>query len=237
MLFFLALQAPALGAQKISPQMEAYYRAVYILQKMGGPAATEPVIVPRQIARLDSTENLLHHPDKIFVLTSIVKDLQKLGPSLSDAQLFEAYAHLALGERQQAADALSAYVASAQYQERHYVLLTTLWHDLGDYTSQYLMSLEWGQRDPACNEKQIFSTWNALCNLSRYSDAKNLMLRSSSCLGWASQVYAAKAASALNDEAGAKKLLKEATHMPSASPTEVDALWGRLHKQNPPFAY
>ncbi len=113
----LCLQSLAQAAPALSAKMERYYRAVCLLQEMGGPARSEAVPIPRRVASCDATESLRHHPDKIFVLQTLADDLHSLGSSPPDAPLFEAYARLDLGERAKAADLLYSYVSTAPYQK------------------------------------------------------------------------------------------------------------------------
>ena len=226
----LFLQTSGHAATALSPRMERYYRAVCLLQEMGGPAAAEPVAVPRKILFRDATESLRHHPDKIFVLHTIANDLHSLGTSPPEAPLFEAYARLALGERVQAANLLYAYVSVAPYQRRHYTLLTSLLHEQAEPTSLYLVCREWEKLDPVCNTERSRLTWSALYAMGRHADALATALASTECLGWRAYLYAARAALAAGDAHEAKALVRQAEEMaqPDKSPEAVQALWDEM---------
>lgn len=229
----LFLQASGHAAAALSPRMERYYRAVYLLQRMGGPAAAERVAVPGRVASCDATESLQHHPDKIFVLQTIADDLGSLGAFPPEAQLFEAYTRLALGERVRAASLLYAYVSVAPYQERHYALLTSLLHEQNESASLYLVCREWEERDPACNAERSLLTWTALYAMGRYADARAAALAPGNCLGGRAYLYAARAALAMGDAHGAESLVREAVRetQPGADAAAVQTLWDALRSR------
>jgi hypothetical protein len=214
----------------LSSQMERYYRAVSVLQYMGGPAAEDPVAVPRRIASCDATESLQHHPDKIFVLRTIADDLHSLSGAVQDAPLFEAYARLSLGEREKAADLLYAYLSTVPYKERHYALLASLLCEQREYTTLYLVCREWMERAPSCLSQRAIFTWTALFALGRYADARDAMLESGGCMGWKSYLYAARAALAMNDGPGVDALLKKAA-LYAADAADVQPLWESLRSR------
>ncbi len=95
------------AAARLSPEMERYYRAVYVLQCFGGPAAEEKVAIPPRVRRSDEAESLRFHPDRLQVLRNLADDLAELAPHIPEARLFEAYARLSLGRHRQAAVLLS----------------------------------------------------------------------------------------------------------------------------------
>jgi len=171
---------------------DSYYRAVYVLQRLGGPAAFEQEPVPARVPYQDATESLLHHPDTIQVLWRLAADLAAAHRDRPKAPLFEAYARLALGEREQAAALLTRYVVENEYQARHYALLCENLYALGDFISLLLISREWAGRDVSCREDQSYYLWAALHNLGRYADAVRSVQGQEDCLGWRAGVYAAK---------------------------------------------
>ena len=211
---------------------ERYYRAVYVLQRMGGPAAEEKVDIPRRVTYADATESLLHHPDKIFVLRRMAEDLAASRGSMPQAALFEGYARLALGEREAAAELLAQYVCDSPYAFRHYDLLCNTLHALGDYSSLLLMCGEWRERDPACNAERMIYVWSALYNLERYAEAKSYMLGEGACLGWQARVYAAKAALAMGQTGEAHQFLEEARKAFPHDTLNIQRLWNGLKEKS-----
>ena len=179
---------------------ERYYRAVFVLQSLGGPAARERVDIPRRVPYADATESLLHHPDKIFVLGHVAEELAQVRRDVPKAVLFEAYARLGLGERSEAARLLEEYVVESDYNADHYALLCEMLYDLGDYSSLLMLSREWRERDPSCRGDRTHFAWAALHNLERYAQAAEYMRTKGECLGWQAGVYAAKSVLALSGE-------------------------------------
>lgn len=205
-----------------------YFRAVYLLRSMGGPAAAEKENVPSRVVFDDETESLLHHPDKIQVLQRIADDLAASGTDRARARLYEAYARLGLGDKQTAAALLMGHVVDSDYNAEHYALLCRTLHDIEDYVTLLIICREWEERDPSCREDRIRYTYAALFNLGRYGDAETCMLESRRCLGWQSGVYAARAAFAGGEEGRAETILEHAAREYSADRERMYRLWDRL---------
>ena len=134
--------------------------------------------------------------------------LAETGRSRPKAPLFEAYARLALGERERAADLLLRHVVENEYNPGQYSLLCECLYILSDFSSLLLICLEWEERDPGCRDDRSRYLWAALYTLGRYADAEARMRKEESCLGWQAGVYAAKAALAAEKREAAEKHLE-----------------------------
>lgn len=207
---------------------ERYYRAVFVLQSLGGPAAEEREDIPGQVPYADATESLLHHPDKIFVLNRVAEELSLVHQETPKAALFEAYARLGLGDRREAVRLLTSYVVDADYDPRHYALLSQILYELGDSSSLLLICREWHERDASCRPDRLRFTWAALYNLERYSQAAAYMSTEGKCLGWPAQVYAAKSVLASGEEHEAGLLLETALKRHAQDSTQILRLWNQL---------
>ena len=209
---------------------DSYYRAVYVLQRLGGPAALEQENVPVRVPYQDATESLLHHPDTIQVLRRLAADLA--GSSHAKAPLFETYARLTLGEREQAAALLTRYVVENEYQAKHYALLCENLYALGDTISLLLISREWATRDTSCREDRTYYLWVALHNLGRYADAAQSVQGQEDCLGWRAGVYAARSllAEGYSDQAASLVALTGRRFPDQA--LQIRRLWEQLKAQD-----
>ena len=207
---------------------ERYYRAVFVLQSLGGPAAGEREDIPGRVPYTDATESLLHHPDKIFVLGHVAEELAQVRADVPRAALFEAYARLGLGDRHEAARLLTDYVVESDYDAGHYSLLCRLLHEQGDYPSLLLICREWLERDAACRADRILFTWAALHNLGRYSQAADYMLAEGQCLGWRARVHAARSVLALSGERAAGQTLEAALNSYADDAPQILRLWNQL---------
>lgn len=207
---------------------ERYYRAVYVLQSLGGPAASEDEAIPGRVPYTDAAESLLHHPDKIFVLRHVADELAEARRQAPKAPLFEAYARIRLGEREEAARLLTAYVVDNEYSAEHYALLARLLRDLEDYASLLIICLEWRERDPSCRFERIHLTWTALYSLQRYTQAEGYIASEGNCLGWRAQVYTARTALALGEQERSDGLLESALQQHAEKATRIRRLWERL---------
>lgn len=200
-------------------------RAVYVLRSFGGPAAGEEEIIPGRVAFSDETESLLHHRDKIFVLGQIADDLalsRKVSPK---AALYEAYARLALGQRQEAVSLLMAYVVESPYLPDYYALLCENLHTVGDYASLLLICYEWRERDASCREERASLTFVALYNLGRVEEALRFVKSQQACLGWRATVYEARAKSALGRDDEAERLVQAAIQKAPDEANQIRRFW------------
>jgi hypothetical protein len=210
-------------------------RAVYILQRLGGPAREEIMDIPRRIRVADATESLVHHPDTVFVLRTLAGDLAGLAAEgLDQALLFEAYARMGLGQAETAAKLLARYVADRPYEERHYARLCSLLEETGDYQTMLLISTEWRDRDPVCRENRLIFTWLALCRTGRLTEARRLLERNGACLGWRQYLYAARTSLAAGQIGEADRLRDLAKDRSEASPEARELLWQRLMRMDLP---
>ena len=207
---------------------EEYYRAVYVLQSLGGPAAEEEEVIPPRVPYLDETESLLHHPDKILVLQQVADMLAAADGSRPRAPLFEAYARLALGERERAAALLTRYVIESEYSARHYSLLCENLYSLQDNTSLLLICREWAERDSICLENRAYYLWAVLHNLGRHADAARSAEKDAGCLGWRAGVYAAKSRHALGEAAQAEQLVQKTVARFPNDGLQIRRLWEQL---------
>lgn len=216
------------GDRHLPDPRDRYLRAVYVLRSLGGPAAFEPEDIPGRVAVADGTESLLHHPDKILVLTHVAEELAEVRQEQPRALLYEAYARLALGEREQAAELLAAHVVEDEYNAAHYRLLATTLYELRDYSSLYIICREWAERDPGCLEQRARLTFAALYNLGRFDQAQAFARKNTDCLGWQADVRAAKAALASGNEPLANQLVQAAVQRHPESGPAVLRLWNLL---------
>ena len=218
----------AQAASRFSAETERWYRAVYVLQCFGGPAAEEEMEIPAKIRRSDEAESLRFHPDRPLVLRTLAADLEDLAPRIPEARLFAAYARLSLGERRQAADLLSRYVSESAYSARHYEILCDTLQSLRDATGLYLICREWEERDPACRPQRLLFTWTALFSMGRFDDARKAVSRDAACLGTDGPLYAARAAEAAGDHKGAEDLVEAVCRLNPENTQTIRAAWQRL---------
>ena len=234
-LFFYMEKHPQWGTSgansRQSPE-ERYYQAVYLLRSFGGHASMEKETIPRRIPYLDTSEALLHHPDRILVLHRLADDLATLRQQNPKAVFYEACARLALGQRKAAADLLARYVIDNDYNENHYSLLSGTLYELGDYPSLLLICREWQERDPDCREERLRLAWAALHNLGRYDRAQNYMRADGACLGWRAAVYEAKPALSMEGTFAAEIVLERALKKYPENAPQIRRLWDILKEKN-----
>lgn len=217
------------STQTQEPPEDRFLRAVYVLQKLGGPASAESVDIPRKIRVHDDTESLLHHSDKVFVRHLLAAELEALqDEGIEDAMLFEAYVRADLGENDRAKALLIAYVAEHPYQARQYILLCSLLERLGEYSTLRTICAEWRAKDSACLPERVTFTWLALCRLGRFAEARDMVLLRGDCLGWKRFVYAARASQALGLGEEAAFYVKMAEESVDYVPSVAEALFQRL---------
>jgi len=165
-------------------------------------------------------------------LRRIAADLAAAGRSYPKAPLFEAYARLALGEREHAAALLTRYVVENEYQARHYALLCENLYVLGDYISLLLISREWAARDSSCWEDRAYYLWAALHNMGRYADAARSVQGQEDCLGWRAGVYEAKSLLADGHIDQAESLVIRTEQRFPDQVLQIHRLWEQLRVQD-----
>lgn len=205
-----------------------YLRAVYVLKRLGGPAAAEPDAVPPRIMYDDDTESLLHHPDKILVLRRMAGELAACGNEYPRARLFEAYARLGMGDKQAAAALLMRYVVLNEYNAGQYALLCRTLYETEDITALLIICREWAERDPPCRDERARYLFTALYDLGRFSDAEESMREAETCLGWQAVPHAAQAALAAGDRDRAESLIEEGVSRYTTAEKPLRRLWERL---------
>ncbi len=212
----------------LDEQELAYYRAVYVLQQLDTPANANPIAVPAYIKRHDTTESYLHHSDKTFILRTIATDLDEVAARFPDAPLYQSYALFALGNYKATAQVLSSYVVTAPFSNQAYSTLCQSLKYTNDTTFQYLIALEWQERDPTtCLEERITCIWSALFNAGRFADAEAYMQAQHHCLGWKAQIYIAKARLAQGNIEAAEAVIAAIRQENSADATKILQVWER----------
>lgn len=230
---FLALAGLGLwhfmGASPDGKTMDArYYRAVYLLRHLSEPAASERETIPARVAFDDETESLLHHSDKILVLRHVAEELADIGQAMPRSALYEAYARLGLGERENAARILMRYVVDSDFNAAHYALLCQTLYELEDYPSLLMICREWSERAPLCHIDRSRHAFAALYNLGRFSDAARFMRAQEACLGWQTAPYIAKALLALGDQEQSEAVLQNALVSRYAQAVYIQRLWEQI---------
>ncbi len=226
---------PSRAADRLSPESVRFYRAVYVLQSFGGPAAEEKVDIPAKIRRSDEAESLRFHPDRRLVLRRLADDLAALTPHLPVARLFEAYARLSLGDPK-AVHLLSDYISDAPYSARHYALLCDLLLRAGNAPELQLICREWLERDPSCRPDRALHTWNALISLQQFAEARALAVREAGCIGLPAPLYAAYAVEAQGDPRAAENIVRDLLAQHPGQEAYINDQWRRL-RANPPKPY
>lgn len=230
LIFIFSLQPVHLKAKEpTKDDYNTYYKAVIVLKSLDRNSQEEPEYIPRGLSWTDEVESVLHHPDSRYVLRSVANDLAGLSDSFPKARLFESYARLALGDVKTASKLMVDYLgAVATSEPRHYEILTENLLTQEDWLSLYIISLEWAERHPACEEKRISYIWASLRGLKRYKEASKMAQENKKCLGWKWSLYTAIAAFDSGDRSeGEKFLIKTYEDNPNQK-AEIDLIWSEL---------
>lgn len=212
-----------------SADLNRYYRAVAVLQSLDKGARQEKEVIPQEIYSQDETESLIHHPDELYVYKVVAAELAGLDQEIPRAKLFEAYARLALGQTLQGAQLLMDYVADAEEgEDRHYLLIVENLATLEDWTSVYIICLEWEEKRSECSQVRALYEWKALTELKRHETALHSLSRSESCLDWKFPVYEAMSTYSLGQKKQAKQILVESKKKFPERTRQIANLWYKM---------
>ena len=234
MLTFLLTGVPggsSPGGEPDSFEHERFYRAAFILKFLDENSRKDPLVIPSRIAHADATESLLHHPDRIFVLRTLSSELASVRRAVPKAPLYEAFARLALGEKQKGAELLILYVGGTGFDAAQYRLLCRTLSEMKDYPTLHIICREWAERakreaaETGGDAERAKFGWEAMHGLGRYAEARFFVLQEKASLGWRASVFAAQSALAQGDETEARQIIAEAIAAYRQSEAEILRQW------------
>lgn len=224
----LAPAGAAWGAQKLSPAEQRFYRAVYVLQSLGGPAAGEKITIPGTVRLSDATESLVNHPDKTFALRQATEELNALSLAMPEALLYAAYGNLILNEQQKAVDQLRRYTDQAGYRAAPYELLCGALYSMRDYAALEKVLEEWEKKEPQCLEAKLLFTFSLLYHQGKYAEAGQYLARMQPCGSWKAQVFAAMATRAMGHSRQAESEIENIRKAYPREDRNIELFWERL---------
>ena len=227
-LFLLAMSGGAHAAETVQTR---YLRAVYVLRTLDPSLAAGTLAVPRRIITDDTTNTLVQHPDKIFVLDSMARELESLSRNkgMGDADFYAAQAYGKLGQRSNAARAMGRYLLISPYQAENYLLLVRWLYENSDYAAMRAAAADWRTRDPACNEKRLVYVWGSYLAQGQPQDALNA-LNNSACNGWRPQVMAARSTLDLGSAGAAEHMVDAAARRFPKNAKTIRAFWEQIRE-------
>ena len=237
LVLFLFAGSPDESTAGVAPdsfEHERFFRAAFILKSLDSNARNHALVIPARAIQTDATESLLHHPDRIFVLRTLASELAAVQRAVPQTILYEAFARLALGEKQLGAELLARYVGETEYDAAQYRLLCRTLSEVKDYSTLHIICREWTERADRTGPQKGDAAeraslgWEAMHGLGRYAEARHYVLKEKKHLGWRAYVFAAQSTLAQGDEAGARQLITEAISAHKNYETEILRLWENL---------
>lgn len=227
----ICFPACALCAQDPA-ELTRYYRAVAVLQRIDKLAKLENELIPSSIYDQDETESLIHHPDTLYVYQVVADELAQLEDHFPKAKLFGAYARLALGETLQGVELLLDYVGeTSDTSNWHYGLIAEKLAGLEDWTSLYIICLEWEEKNNECVQSRATYEWQALMQMGRHEAALLALAKNENCLDWKFPVFTAMSTYSLGQHQQAKKILLDGKKKYPQYAQQMLNLW---YKTSPP---
>lgn len=251
LLFALSALALLLCGQKAYAREDAavkFQRGVHVLRSISPGDHWPPVTVSRFVKVADSTNALLMHKDRNFVLASIATDLSSATASgkFPAAGYFAAHAHSMLGNHKKAAKAMRAYLfgrvagtvnkakdetkTGSDFRDMDYLFLVRELYAAGDYDGTRHAAGTWQAMEPTddvCSEERLTYVWGSYFAENRHRDAMEAVL-SDPCASWRGQVFFARSCLALGDEEGAEERIESLVLFHPDKERDIRLLWNRL---------
>ncbi len=222
----------AMRAQAAESAQTRYLRAVYVLRTLAPSLSTGSLAFPRRIITDDTTNTLVQHPDKIFVLSTLARELEELTQqkkSLTDAAYYSANAYYTLGRRADAARLMSRYILTAPYRPEDHLFLVRCLYENGDYQAARTAATQWRVQNPRCDEQRLTYVWGSFRAENRTRDALDA-LEDSACAGWQPKVLAARSTLDAGDAEGAERAVKILARRYPKNAKAIHALWEQLRE-------
>lgn len=209
-----------------------YLRGVHVLRTILPGDHWPPVSVPRSVRAADSTNALLMHRDRNFVLTTVAADLDAATDTgkFPPAGYYAAHAHALLGEHADAARTMRRYMGNASFRESNYLFLMRELHAASDYRGAREAAALWQALEPpggACSEERLTYVWGGFFSQGLHRNAMEAVL-SDPCASWRGQVYFARSCLALGDAEGAEERVKNLMLAYPDRERDIRLLWNRL---------
>jgi len=210
-----------------------YLRSVHVLRQMLPGTHWPAVNISSQIRNHDTTNALLSHPDKTFVLESVSRDLEAVVKTekFPESGYFAAQTLALLGRHAPAASAMKAYIAKAPFREEHYLFLVRELHMAAAYEAVITAARQWQIRGNAagkfCSEERLAYTWGSFQVRGMYREAMEEIL-SDPCDTWQGQVYFAKSSLSLGDEDSAYTRILSTIQAHPDNVRAIESLWDTL---------
>ena len=210
-----------------------HFRGVHVLRQVLPHISRPEVTVPHHVKSHDTTNALLSHPDKTFVLESISRDLDAASRTgkFPESGYYAAHSFAILGKHAEAAAAMKRYLSKAPFMEEHYLFLTRELHAAGKY-EDVLAAVRWWQSHAMqsgdiCSRDRLAYAWGSFQARGMYRDAMEEVLFDP-CPSWHGQVFFAKSSLDLGDEEEATARIAETMAAHPDKVAEIEALWNRL---------
>ena len=210
----------------------AFLRGAYVLRHLYPGEHWPPVNVPRKVRVDDTTNALIMHRDRNFVLGAVARDLTAAAKSGKhpEAGYYAAHAHAMLGEHAEAANAMARYLAKAAFRDEDYLFLVRERYESGDYKGVREAAATWQSldgRDDSCSEDRLSYVWGSFFAEGLHREAMEAVL-SDPCASWKGQLLFARSCLALGDEKGADERIKALVEATPGKERDILVLWNRL---------
>ena len=229
LLFFLAPHAMA-AQETLSLR---YFRSVHVVRQLVPGSLWPAVTVPSKVKNHDTTNALLAHPDKSFVLESLARDFEAAVKTkkFPESGYYAAHTLAMLGRHAAAADAMKTYLPNVPFREEHYLFLVRELHAAEAHNAAITAVRQWQSLGNAtgkfCSEERLAYAWGSFQALGMYREAMEEVL-SDPCGSWQGQVFFAKSSLDLGDVNGAYARIASVMQDDPDRSQEIEALWDRL---------
>ncbi len=229
-LLFTAAVGGILPASAAESAQTRFQRAAYVLQRLYPGIAWPPVTISRRIVNDDAANALLKHPDTLYVLTALSRDLVAVDGRKGvppEAAFYAAQTLDMLGNHARAAGAMGQYLQTAPYRPDDYLFLVRNLYAARQYEASRDAARRWEQRDGKCHETRLDYVWGSYCVEGRMGDAEKAVL-TDPCKGWHGQVLLAKLRLEAGEESQADARINTLTRKHPKDRRTIRLFWNKL---------
>jgi hypothetical protein len=215
---------PATRAQAAEAPDRRFHRAALVLQRLAPEQPWAAVAIPRGTERDDRASALLHHSDRLFVISSMALEMDGLSDEFSAAPHYAALAYRLAGRTRDAARCMARYREKAPFNAADALFVVRCLYESGEYTAMRTAAAAWQKEERGCNEERLAYIWGSWIAQGDYREAR-YAVNVSQCSGWYPDTLDARARYLAGEEPEAEAAIELLVRRYPDEAHRIRSLW------------